>query len=184
MLSLFSTGLRVKATIATAATAAAAFIIIRGGPAAIDLSAEASTAVDGSALTTNYTSLQWAAVPGQAVLDTPAVHDIGPLQGDLPASAGPVMPADRWNGPAATVLSTIKASGLLAVSRPLPAPLGIAPVDLDVPLPPDPQGVVGVDLPSVSAQIAIMTAADNAPSDTPTLPAVNSYPLNSRASGS
>ncbi len=184
MLSLLSTGVRIKAAIAAAATVAAAFIIVRGGPAAIDLSAEASTAIDGSALTTNYTALQWAAVPGQAVLDTPAVHDIGPLQGDLPASAGPVIPADRWNGPAATVLSAIEASGLLAANRPLLAPLGIVPVDFVVPPPSDPQGVVGVDLPPASPQIAIVTAADNAPSDTPALPAVNSYPLNSRASGS
>ncbi len=184
MLSLLSTGLRVKAAIATAATVAAALIIIRGGPAAIDLSAEASTAVDGSAVTTNYTALQWAAVPGQAVLDTPAVHDIGPLQGDLPASAGPVIPADRWNGPAATVLSAIQASGLLAANRPLPAPLGVGPLDVSVPPPSDPQAVVGVDLPLASSQIAFVTAADRVSSDTRPLPAVNSYPLNSRACGS
>ena len=184
MLSLLSPALRAKALIAGTATMAAAFIIIRGGPAAIDLSTEASMAVDSGALTTNYTSLQWAAVHGQAVLDTPAAHDIGPLQGDLPNTAGPVIPADRWNGPAATMLSAIQARGLMAPIGPLPTPHGLSPVEFATPPATEPQGLVDPNLAPPTPQIAIVTVADTASSGNANLPAVNSYPLNSRASGS
>ncbi len=180
---MLSPSQRTKAVIAVSALTAAAFIILSGAPAAIDLTASASAASDGGPIGADLSSLRWAGIAGKPALDRPALQDPGPLQGTSPLTVGPVGLATTWNGAAAAALADIQAAGLLDQAS------AVSPV-----WQPELVGIPGGTRFAAAASSSDSAVADGAPvaivtpvdAGTPDngLPPVVSYPPTARASGS
>jgi hypothetical protein len=181
---MLSPSQRAKAAISIIALAAAISIIAFRGPAAIDLASVIATASDGSELDPNKLALDWAGVSVKVLLDMPAIHDPGPIQGVMTlvgGSPGPV--TANWSAAAGSVLADLQANSLLPVSQ-----VAFPPLQPQVAEPPSAGASEGPLFPSTSPQpfipqSIIVTPTQSAPSD-PGLPVIYSLSPAVRVSGS